>query len=69
MCLEPLLYSELICAAPAATKEMQNHVLTYTNICSIMQLGESQNSQLSGEVHTLVGPQTFMGLVGHCKPP
>ena len=36
---------------------------------NIMKVGEGQNSQLSGEVHTPVGPQTFMGLVGHCNHP
>ena len=43
--------------------------LTGKNICSILSIGESQNSQLSGEVHTPVGPQTFMGLVGHHNHP
>lgn len=43
--------------------------LTIRNICSVINLGESQNSQLSGEVHTPVGPQTFMDLVGHYDHP
>ena len=32
---------------------------------AIIKPGASLNPQLSGEVRTPVGPQTFMGLVGH----
>ena len=44
---------------------LQPLFLTRPNVCSMMGIAKAENSQLSGEVHTPVGPQTFMGLVGH----
>ena len=34
VCLDPFLCPELICAVSAATKKIQNQVLTDTNKCS-----------------------------------
>lgn len=34
VCLDPFLCPEAISAIPAATKKLQNHVLTYANKCS-----------------------------------
>lgn len=43
--------------------------MTNQNVYFIVETGENQISQLSGEVHTQVWPQIFMGLVGHlCHP-
>ena len=42
--------------------------LTSPGAYLILFLGESLISQLSGEVHTPVWPQAFMGPVGHSDP-
>ena len=50
---------------PPFTDQGSIQVLVYKNKCTKLSSGASLNPQLSGEVHTPVGPQTFMGLVGH----
>ena len=54
---------------PPFTDQGSIQVLVYKNKCTKLSSGASLNPQLSGEVHTPVGPQTFMGLVGQPTPP
>ena len=55
--------------APVSSKRAKKQFLTNQNVYFIVETGESQISQLSGEVHTQVWPQIFTGLVGHlCHP-
>ena len=54
---------------PPFTDQGSIQVLVYKNKCTKLSSGASLNPQLSGEVHTPVGPQTFMGFVGHHNHP
>lgn len=50
-------------------KESEKAILGKLEHIFYNRTGENQISQLSGEVHTQVWPQIFMGLVGRlCRP-